>query len=102
VSEKRLRELIDEATVDCHDDDEQREGLFVSIEENLAMPFETTVLGVAVTVTGVSTNSSNEIVAECSAGKLRQHIAVTDLPLPSPPPEGYEWILAYERWASRR
>lgn len=42
--------LVDEATVDAYNDDEQATGLFAMIEEHLVLPFETAILGVAVTV----------------------------------------------------
>src|SRR5438093_4234146 len=46
----RLKQLIEEAIVDAHDDSEQRAGLLTMLEESLALPFETDMLGVSVTV----------------------------------------------------
>jgi len=69
------------------------------IEGNLALPFETEVLGVRVTVEGVDLTDADEIVAVCRRGSKRQKIPVVDLPLPKPPPAGAEWIEAYRRWA---
>jgi hypothetical protein len=37
----RLDELIEEATVDCYDEEEQATGFFTMIDENLASPFAT-------------------------------------------------------------
>jgi calcium binding protein len=96
---QRLEALVDEAIVDAYSESEQRAGLFAMIEEHLALPFETAVLGVAVTVERVDLNDANEIVAICRSGAKRQAIPVLDLPLPTPPPEGAEWIEAYRRWA---
>jgi hypothetical protein len=45
-----LEAMIEEATVDAYDDDEQLTGLFSMLEEHLVVPFTTTVLGVEVTV----------------------------------------------------
>ncbi len=45
ASKQRLEQLIEEATVDCYDDEEQVTGLFTMIEEHLALPFKTTILG---------------------------------------------------------
>jgi hypothetical protein len=50
LSRSELDALVDEAMVDCYDEDEQLTGLFTMIEDNLAMPFTTQVLGVEVTV----------------------------------------------------
>ena len=37
----QLDKLIEEATVDCHDEDEQTSGFFNMIEDALAVPFVT-------------------------------------------------------------
>ena len=99
ISKKRLTALVEEATVDCHDESEAVMGLYTMIEDNLRVPFATTVLGVDVSVVGVELNEQEQIVAVCAYGKQRQRIPVCNLPLPSPPPPGAEWIEAYRYWA---
>jgi hypothetical protein len=98
LNEAELDALIDEATVDAYSEDEQLAGFAVMIGDNLAVPFETTVLGVTVTVEEVDQTESG-IVAICVRGERRQGIPILDLPLPDPPPRGAEWIAAYSRWA---
>jgi phosphohistidine swiveling domain-containing protein len=98
LSEAELNAMIEEATVDCNDEEEALTGFATLVGENLGVPFETTVLGVTVTVTGV-TQTSHSLVADCARGRHRQAIHVLDLPLPEPPPKGAEWIAAYRRWA---
>lgn len=67
--------------VDCYNEDEELAGIAVMIEDNLALPFETTVLRITVTVRkAVQTESG--IVAICVRGKHRQAIPILDLPLP--------------------
>ena len=56
LSEEELDALVEDATVDAYNDEEQLGGFAVMIEDNLEMPFETTVLGVMVTVNGVAQN----------------------------------------------
>ena len=56
LSEAELDALVEEATVDAYNDEEQLGGFAVMIEDNLEMPFQTTVLGVMVTVKGVTQN----------------------------------------------
>ena len=46
ISKARLAEMIEQATVDAYNESEQITGWFTMIDENLAVPFETTVLGV--------------------------------------------------------
>jgi hypothetical protein len=95
-SKAELDEMVAEATVDCYDDDEARSGFLTTLQDELVVPFTTTVLGVEVTVGGV-TFSGGQIVAICTRGKTRQAVGILDLPLPSPEPEGAAWIEAYRR-----
>jgi len=94
-----LDELIAEATVDCYNESEEITGIFTMLEENLAVPFATTLLGVEVMVEQVDLNDADEIVAVCRRGHERLRVPVIDLPLPEPKPKGVEWIDAYRRWA---
>lgn len=98
ISKARIAEMIEEATVDANGGSEQITGWFTMIGQNLAMPFETTVLGVQVNVVRIDLNRSEQIVAVCSRGRDRQVLGVLDLPLPAPPPDGAEWIEAYRQW----
>jgi hypothetical protein len=97
LSRAALDELVAEAVVDAYNDDEQLTGLYTMIEENLAMPFETTVLGVEVTVRRIDLQAEG-IVAICQRGRARQAIEILDLPLPDPAPQGAQWIAAYRHW----
>jgi hypothetical protein len=98
ISGARLDALIEEATVDRYNEDEQVTGLFTMLEDNLTVPFQTSVLGISVTVTSVELTDNDQIVAICHRDGLRQAIPILDLPLPAPAPEGAEWIEAHRRW----
>jgi c-di-GMP-related signal transduction protein len=99
LSKAKLDEMIAEATVDAYGDSEQIMGFFCLLEERLQLPFNTEVLGIEVTVESLDVTDEEEIVVICSRGKSRQRISILDLPLPSPPPQGAEWIDALRRWA---
>ena len=94
-----LEALIEEATVDAYGEGEQLTGFFTMIEESLAVPFTTTVLGVEVSVVGVDLTEAGRVVARCARGSVQQDIGILDLPLPEPVPEGWQWIEAYRYWA---
>lgn len=98
MSKARLDALVAEATTDAYNDSEQVVGLLTLIEDNLSTPFETELLGVNVTVERVDLTEGNEIVAICRRGSRKLKVPVLDLPLPSPPPAGAEWIAAYRYW----
>ncbi len=99
---EKLKAMIEDACVDAYDDDEQLTGLFTMIEEHLAIPFETEVLGVSVQVISVEVTDECRIVTICRRDKRSQRIALEDLPLPSPPPLGADWIAAYRLWSQSR
>ena len=88
ISKARLAAMIEEATVDAYGDSEQTTGWYTMLEEHLALPFETTVLGVLVKVVALDVRGDNGIVAICTRGRERQSVPILDLPLPSPRPEG--------------
>lgn len=100
MSKGRLAALVEEATVDCYNESEAVCGFYTKIEDHLEVPFDTVVLGVDVDVARVELTRQAEIVAVCMSGRQRQRIPVCDLPLPSPPPAGAEWIEAYRYWAA--
>ena len=102
LSPRHLDKLIEEATVDCYDEEEQASGFFAVIEENLALPFATRILGVEASVVAVEMDDDGRLEAVCERDGERQRIGLTNLPLPSPPPSGVEWIAAYRRWACGR
>ncbi len=100
ISKAQLDAMVEEATVDCYNEAEQVTGLLTVIEDELTVPFKTRVLGVEVIVERVDLTGEDQIVAICSREKVRQTIPLLDLPLPTPPPEGAQWIEAYRHWVS--
>jgi len=98
LARRRLEELIEEAIVDADGESEQHVGFLTMLEEHLACPFTTAILGTPVRVERIDLNDSDEIVAVWRRGRHRQMIPILDLPLSSPP-GGAEWIDAYRHWA---
>ena len=98
TSKARLAAMIEEATVDAYGEGEEVVGLYTLLEEHLALPFETAILGVTVTVERIDLTDRNQIVAICRRGRDRQRLPLADLPLPSPAPDGADWIEAYRQW----
>jgi hypothetical protein len=99
ISKARLDQMVEEATVDAYGESEQTTGLYTLLEEHLELPFRTKVLEVEVTVEKLDLTDAEEIVVVCRRGKTHQRLPILDLPLPRPPPEGWEWIEAYRHWA---
>jgi hypothetical protein len=93
-----LDEMVAQATVDCYNASECVTGFYTMLDEHLDVPFQATVLEVDVTVAGIDLTDDDQIVAVCARGGSQQRIPILDLPLPTPLPEGADWIEAYRRW----
>lgn len=102
LSQARFRDLVEDATVDAWGESEEVVGWMTMIQENVGFPFESELLGVAVKVVGVDVTDASELVAVCRRGKHRLKIPLADLPMPSPPPEGAEWMEAFRLWRKGR
>jgi hypothetical protein len=98
-SDAQLDKMIEEAIVDAYGESEQTVAFYTMIEDRLATPFRTDMLGVEVTVERIDLTDDEQIVAVCARGKSKQRVPILDLPLPSPLPEGADWIMAFRRWA---
>jgi hypothetical protein len=102
LGKQRLEALVEDAIVDAYGESEQRVGFLCMLQEHLACPFTTEILGHAVTVERINWNDAEEIVAVCRRQRHRQLIPILNLPMPSPPPTGWEWIEAYRYWTRGR
>lgn len=98
LTPEALDAMIEEAIVDAYGEEEQLVGLFTLIEDHLALPFDTELLGTKVAVVAVEMTDAHGLAALCQRGGQRQRVALEELPLPEPPPEGADWIEAYRRW----
>lgn len=99
----RLQALIEEATVDCNDEDEQHMGLMNMIEENVVCPFQAKVIGEEVEVVELrSPESGFGLDAVCRSKGKDYRIDINSLEWPKRKPEGFEWIEAYQAWLSHQ
>jgi hypothetical protein len=102
LGKQRLEALVEDAIVDAYGESEQRAGFLCMLQEHLACPFTTEILGQPVRVERIDWNDAEEIVAVCRRLRHRQLIPILNLPMPSPPPTGWEWIEAYRYWTRGR
>ena len=97
-SEDDLERMVEEATVDAYNPSEQVTGFLTMLEQELALPFSTVVLGVELTVEQIDLSDDDRIIAVCRRAGSSQNLPLLDLPLPEPHPKGWEWIAAYRYW----
>jgi len=92
----KIEKCIEEATVDCYDEDECYTGFHTMMTDNLSFPFTARVVGEKVLVQTVDTTDRG-IVAICEKGGREYRVDVLDLHL-EPALRGKEWIDAYRSW----
>ena len=99
ISNARLEELIDEATVDCYGDDEQHTALLTMIEDHVRCPFRAKVIGETVEVTSFAWPKSGAgLLAVCRHKGATHRVNLNALEWIEPLPVGFEWIAAYQLW----
>ena len=96
---KRLEELIEEATVDCYDEEEQHTGLLTMIGDEVVFPFEAKVMGDVVQVMAMKwPDHGYGLQLTCEKNGATYDIDVDSIEWMEPLPEGFEWIEAYLSW----
>ena len=77
LSEEELDALVEEATIDAYGDNEQLGGFAVMIEDNLEMPFETTVLRVPVSSKASPRRHPASWPTACATATTRRSMSLT-------------------------
>ena len=98
-SRQRLEGLIEETTVDCCNESEERTGFYEMLRERVSVPFRARFLGLTLTVTAFEMPTDEEIVAVCRHGRDTFRISLAAVTPVAPPPDGAEWLDAYRLWA---
>jgi hypothetical protein len=97
----RLDALIEEATVDCWGQEEQRTGLLTMIEDQVVCPFRAKVIGEEVTVLEFElTEHGCGLLAVCERKGKKYRVDLNSLEWVKPLPAGFEWIEAFQAWQS--
>ena len=105
ISEERLQELLEEAIVDCYDEEEEFVGMLISVDENVAWPLTAELAGARVEVLGLAESSSSArrgIVARIRRGGKEYQAALADLTFGDVDESSGEWLAMFRWWAGRR
>jgi hypothetical protein len=93
-----LDALIDEITVDAHDEDEQLMGFENAFDEDASFPCHGTVVGEEVQVLSVGrAGNRHELIATCQRNSHCYEIALLDVDLDTDP-QTSRLMAAYRRW----
>ena len=100
AKQRQLRRLIEEATVDAYNEEEQATGFLTMIQNHVPCPFTALVVGEPVQVVGFDFGEPYEttVMAVCRRKGKRHKINVTSLEWDGKPPKGVEWVEAYRAW----
>ena len=106
MDKERLRDLLWEATADCHDEEEEFTGIFYTLAEGgLNLPLEARALGDLVEVVdldGASSSLRRGIVALVRQGDREYPLALAELEFVDPDPASAEWLEVYRYWLGLR
>lgn len=72
IDETRLNELLEEAIVDCYDEEEEFSGVLISVDENVAWPLPAQLAGTPVGGTGAGRVSQQPAPGDCSPHPARR------------------------------
>jgi hypothetical protein len=97
-TDAELDSLIDEITVDCHDEYEQLTAFQTAFENDASFPCPGTVVGEQVDVLSVAgEDDRHELIATCQRNGRHYQIALLDIQL-NADPDTSRLIAAYRRW----
>lgn len=102
LSDARYDELLELATVDCYDKEEEFSGVLTMLEDILDFPLKATLAGVPVIVRGIDSQHSTlrrGIVAIVEREDKRYAVGLVDLDFSDLAPKQDEWIAMVQRWA---
>lgn len=97
MTDDQIEELIEEATVDCYDEEECLVGFFTMIEDELQLPFKAKVFEEEIEVISVK-HIRNSIKVICQKNDSKQSVDITDIACDWNKIEGGKWVIAYKSW----
>lgn len=99
---KRVKALLEEATVDCYDEEEEFSGVLSSLADNLQFPLQARLAGDLVEVLELDEDRSSlrrGIVARIRKNEREQRASLADLTFVNLDPTSEEWLAMYTYWA---
>ncbi|MDP2907025.1 MAG: calcium-binding protein [Nanoarchaeota archaeon] len=96
--------IIEEATVDCYDENEAFQGVVCTLSDELEFPFDAKLLGQEVEVTGVDENSSGlkaGIIMKVSFNGKKYKASLLTLDITDKSNKNNKLIEAYRYWAKK-
>ncbi len=98
VNKAHLQELIEEATMDCYDEEEAFSGFWSMLDQGLIFPFHATILGEPLNVTGLSGRSAlrRGLLAEIEKDGQTYTFPLSEMDVATLEGDAAAWIAAYQ------
>lgn len=109
MKEKNAREseferMLEEATVDCHDEEEAFDGVFYALDDAFEFPFDALVLGRPAKIVGVDGKKSSlhgGIMMEAQIDGNAQTVAISMIDVADKKSKNEKWI-EFAKWWGRK
>jgi len=104
IDEERLQELLEEAIVDCYDEEEEFMGVLITVDENVVWPLPAQLTGMPVEVLGLEESASSPrrgIVARIRRDGKEHRASLSDLTFGDLDETSAEWLAMFHWWAER-
>jgi hypothetical protein len=102
MDEKRLQEMLEQAVVDCYNEEEEFCGVLYTLEDNLNFPLQAEAMGESLEVIGLDSRRSSVrrgIVARVRKGDKEYTVGLSELVIVGPDLTSAEWLEMYRYWA---
>jgi hypothetical protein len=103
LSDEELDEMISEAIVDCHDEEEAFMGIFYTLQDNISFPFRAKALGDTVEVIDIDGSKSSlgkGIIVIVQKNGKKYTMGLADLE-PEDKLENAKWFEMYHYWLEK-
>ena len=97
----KLEALLEEATVNCYNEEEAFWGVFYTLEARLAFPLQARAMGETVTIVALDDRRSGlrrGVMARVRKADQEYAAALSELEVVDPDPLSAEWLEAYHYW----
>ena len=102
ISEERIEELLEQATVDCYDEEEEFSGVVITLLDNLHFPLQADVLGERVEIIDVLESASSlrkGVVVQARKDGKAYPLSLSEVTIIDPDAESAELLAMYHYWA---
>jgi hypothetical protein len=104
TSKEELDRMIEDAVVDCYDEEEVFMGILYTLEGGMSFPFKAKALGETVEVIGIDTGVSSRgrgVIATVRKQGREYSMGLAELEIEPDDTENAKWLEMYHYWLER-